>query len=169
MKRTILFVMFLVGVGLFIPAMLGANWMGQRWTNSPDAATPWWLNPSFSVTAKTAYNFFAVGLLILGGVLAGGTATAILKHRRRPAFLLMLGAIVAAGVGFNTFDWMVSYLVGSPGNPVTFTLWNWGLPNVGINGWNFYIFAMLIPLWLGSFLISLPILHMLIRSQKMTV
>jgi hypothetical protein len=166
MKRKILFVMFLIGIGLSIPASLGANWMGQRWTNSPDAATPWWLSPSISVTAKTAYNFFAVGLLILGGVLAGCAAAAILKGHRRPALFLMLGTIVAGGIGFNTFDWMVSYLVGSPGNRVTFTLWNWGLPNVGIDGWNFYIFAMLIPLWLGSFLISFPIFYMLIRSQK---
>ena len=78
----------------------------------------------------------------------------------------MFGAIIAAGVGFNTFDWMVSYLTGSPGKPVTFTLWNWGLPNVEINGWNFYIFAMLIPLWLGNFLISFPIFHTLIQSRK---
>jgi hypothetical protein len=166
MRRVILSVMFLVGVVLLVPAMLGADWMGQRWTNSPDAATPWWLNPSVSVTAKTAYRFFAVGLLILGGVLAGCAAAAMLKDRRKSALFLMLGAIVAAGVGFNTFDWMVSYLVGSPGHPVTFTLWNFGLPNVPIDGWNFYIFAMLIPLWVGSFLVSSSILYALIRSQK---
>src|SRR4030065_1706 len=104
MKPSRLLVMLIIGIVLFVPAILGANWMGQRWTNSPDAATPWWLNPSFSVTAKTAYNFFAV--------------------------------------------------------------WNWGLPNVEINGWNFYIFAMLIPLWLGSFLISFPTVHTLIQSRK---
>jgi hypothetical protein len=166
MRRITLFVMFLVGVVLLVPALLGANWMGQRWTSSPDAATPWWLSPSVSVTAKTAYRFFAVGLLMLGGVLGGCAAAAMLKDRRRSALFLMLGAIVAAGVGFNTFDWMVSYLVGSPGHLVTFTLWNFGLPNVPIDGWNFYIFAMLIPLWLGSFLVSLSILYGLIRSQK---
>src|SRR4030067_2214084 len=106
MKRTRLLVMFLIGIVLFVPAILGANWMGQRWTNSPDAQTPWWLNPSFSVSAKTAYNYFAVGLLILGGVLAGGAATAILKNRRRPALLLMFGAIISAGGGFNPFYWV---------------------------------------------------------------
>jgi hypothetical protein len=166
MRRVALFVMFVVGVALFVPALLGANWMGQRWTNSPDAATPWWLNPSVSVTAKTAYSFFAVGLLILGGVLAGWAAAAMLNDRRRSALILMLGAIVAAGIGFNTFDWMVSYLVGTPGHLVIFTLWNFGLPSVPIDGWNFYIFAMLIPLWLGSFLISLSILYVLIRGRK---
>jgi hypothetical protein len=104
--------------------------------------------------------------LILGGVLAGWAAAAMLNDRRRSALLLMLGAIVAAGVGFNTFDWMVSYLVGSPGHRVNFSLWNFGLPNVPIDGWNFYIFAMLIPLWLGSFLVSLPIFYSLIRRRK---
>ena len=161
-----LVVRFIIGVGIFVPAWLGAMWMGQRWTNSPDSTLPWWLNPSISVSAKIAYNFFAVGLLILGGVLAGWAAAAVLNGRRRSSLLLMLGAIVAAGVGFNTFDWMVSYLVGSPGHLVTFSLWNWGLPNVPIDGWNFYIFAMLIPLWLGSFLISISIFYPLIRRQK---
>jgi len=165
MRRAALLVMFLVGVGLLIPALIGANWMGQRWTQSPDAATPWWLNPSFSVTAKTAYNFFAIGLLILGGVFAGWATAAMLRDRRS-AFFLMLAAIVAGAVGFNTFDWMVSYLVGSPGKPVTFTLWNFGLPNVPIDGWNFYIFAMLIPLWLGSFLVSFSTLYPIIRNRK---
>lgn len=166
MRRIVPVVLFFVGVGLFVPAWLGAMWMGQRWTDSPDATLPWWLNPYVSVTSKTAYNFFAVGLLILGGVLAGWAAAAMLNDRRRSALLLMLGAIVAAGVGFNTFDWMVSYLVGSPGHLVTFSLWNFGLPNVPIDGWNFYIFAMLIPLWSGSFLVSLSIFYSLIRRRK---
>ena len=68
-------------------------------------------------------------------------------------------------MGFNTFDWMVSYLTGSPGHSVTFSLWNFGLPQVLIDGYNFYIFAMLIPLWFGSFLIASSVLYSLIQRQ----
>jgi hypothetical protein len=165
MRRIVFVLLFFVGVGLFIPGILGANWMGQRWTDSPDSKLPWWLTPALSVTAKVAYRIFAVGLLILGGILAGWAAVAMFKDRPRAALLLMFGAIVSTVVGFNTFDWMVSYLTGSPGHIVTFTLWNFGLSQVPIDGYAFYVFAMLIPLWAGSFLATVFLLDTLIKKR----
>jgi len=165
MKKLVLFLIFVVGIGLFIAGILGANWMGQRWTDSPDSKLPWWLTPAFSVTAKVAYRFFAVGLLIFGGVLAGWGVAEMFRFRPKSALILLIGSIASTAVGFNTFDWMVSYLTGSPGRNVTFSLWNFGLPQIPIDGYSFYIFAMLIPLWSGSFFIAVSVLYSLIQRR----
>jgi hypothetical protein len=165
MRRLVLFFLFVVGIVLFIPGILAANWMGQKYTESPDSKLPWWLTPFFSVTTKVAYRFFAEGLLIFGGILGGWAVAEMFRYRPKTALILFLGSVVSTAVGFNTFDWMVSYLTGSPGHSVTFSLWNFGLSQVLIDGYNFYIFAMLIPLWFGSFLVSSSLLYSLIQRR----
>lgn len=159
--KTILIAMVLVlGIYLLYVGSIGALFLGDRWVYGEDAGIQWWLNSYFFVPAKTALICFGILPLVLGGVVMGIIMAFLIRLRlptkyRKILIVPIVVAIILSALGFNTCDWMLAYMGGSGGSGKTISMWNFGLDGVIVNGWNFYFFCVIVPLWVGGFLIGL--------------
>jgi len=158
--KQILLSLGLLALGLFLISrgVVGAVWMGEKWFTT-NALDPWWMMPTFYVTAQFAYVWFAIAPMIVGGVI--GAAAVVLTWLRHPktAITFIFASIAVSALAFNTFDWMISYETGLGGSPNFVGVWNFFMPNLMINAWLFYFFCIIVPLWVGGFLATSPVLY----------
>jgi hypothetical protein len=165
-KQVLLLVMSVFGgIFLVVRGIGGADWLGTAWLG-PKANEQWWLTPYLSVSAADAYNYFAILFMVLGGLCAGITVTMIFKRHPRIAVFMLLFTLVFTVISFNTFDYMVAYATGSTSATLTFyPMWNFN-SGIVIDGWDFYVFCVVIPLFVGAMLLTLPISWLLVKSGK---
>ena len=176
-KRVIIpLLVFLFSIYLLQAGLHGAIWMGQKWIET-EANTVWWMNPSISVRAEAAYNYFAIAPMFLGGLIFGIAIVLAYKLACSCSFCVLrkltfvvtsfAGSVLSTALAFNTFDWMVSYVTGSGGNPNVFTLWNFNMPFISIDGWNFYAFCVLAPLWIGGCFLATSLLFCVLCHDEL--
>ena len=91
--------------------------------------------------------------MFLSGISAG-VAVALLLVRSKWSIIALFPAIFLFGLGFNTMDWMISYVVFSSKG---WSLWMLNLSAVFVESWNFYFFLGVLPLFLGGFFLSVSV------------
>jgi hypothetical protein len=156
---------FVIGVFLLVAGLRAAIWMGEKWLIGEGANADWWMNTYFCVTGQTAYIWFAIVPWVLSGIIAAITVQLMFNH---PKFAVppLIASVFLGSLGFNTFDWQISYMAGNGGESNFYQMWPLGLSGMLIEGWNFYLCCVLIPLWFGAFLTTLAIINWIIENRK---
>lgn len=149
--------LFVLGCYLTYVGLISSNWLGYVWVEEKPHAD-WWMNTYIVVPAKVAYQLYGVLSLWLGGLLTGAI-TAMVYHGKHPklAIIFLFFAVFFSALGFNTLDWMLNRASGSN---VEWTLWVYGLSNIKLNSWDFYLWTLIVPLFLGGFLIGATVLSL---------
>ncbi|MEM2445432.1 MAG: hypothetical protein QW734_02095 [Candidatus Bathyarchaeia archaeon] len=156
-SKTLIVLAFIIGAYLSYVGYVSATWLGYVWVEAKPEH-PWWMNTYISVPAKIAFHIYGIISQWLGGLLTGAIVAMLYynKHHKL-AIILIFFAIYFSALGFNTLDWMLSRASGSN---VDWSLWVFGLPNIKLNSWDFYFYTVILPLFVGGFLIGLALISL---------
>ena len=163
-KLVALIVTLLVGVGMIYGAFRVGVFIGAQWY-SDHANDPWHMNNYYVVRAEQAYTWYGLVTLLLGGLFAGLTVPVFFlrRHYRKilmAALVTFFVSIALTGLGFNTLDWMLGcwYMVPQS-QTVTLLPFNFlqldRYTTVEFEPWNYYFFLLVLPMWIGGFLVGL--------------
>ncbi|VVB51740.1 Uncharacterised protein [uncultured archaeon] len=160
-RLTVLLIILVIGIGMSLFAWETTTMAGHKWLDEK-STVDWHMTNYFVVPGSVAFLGFGVLSFYLGGIFTGIAIPMILvRLRDRKVILLsvlcLVLALVFTGLGFNTLDWTLGS-VYYPNNAVP--------PDVNVNllsihfsldVWNMYFFVVLLPLWLGAFLVAAPL------------
>jgi hypothetical protein len=142
---------FLLMVSVNVGFTIGSEWFGAN------ASEPWHMNNYFVIPAQSAFIYFGLATMAIGGLATGIAAPAFFSlnksaKNRIVAVGAFFSAIIMTGLGFNTLDFMSGNFYWTNmqyPSPIH-------VPVVGsVDVWNYYFFFFVVPLWLGGFIVGI--------------
>lgn len=154
-----LFMLLLLVIGCYLTYIgyVSARWLGYVWFEEKPGSS-WLMNLYIEVPANVALQLYGIWSLWIGGLLAGAVVQLLYRSLHlQAAIILVLASIFFSALGFNTLDWMLS---GAASSNRVWSLWVYGLNNVKVNSWDFYLVTVVLPLFAGGFLIGSALLSL---------